>query len=74
MILPNKNIYLRNSFLGLGALVLENFHKGDTVSSLWTRVRKDTVINTFEKYALSLDLLYILKAIDTKDGILIKHD
>lgn len=74
MILPNKNIYLRNSLLGLGALVLENFHKGDTVSSLWERVRKDTVINTFEKYALSLDLLYMLKAIDTKSGVLIKHD
>lgn len=74
MILPNKNIYLRSSLLGLGAIILEKFHKGDTVSSLWERVRNDTAINTFEKYALSLDLLYILKAIDTKNGLLIKHD
>ena len=74
MILPNKNIYLRHSLLGLGALLLEKFHKGDSVSSLWERVRKNTEINTFEKYILSLDLLYMLQAITIKDGILIKND
>ncbi len=74
MILPNKNIYLRNSLLGLGAVILEQIHKGDTVSSLWERVRTVTEINTFEKYVLTLDLLYLLKAVDMHDGILIKND
>lgn len=74
MILPTKNIYLSNSLLGLGAIILENIHKEDTVSSLWERVRKDAGINTFEKYVLSLDLLYVLKAVDIKNGILIKND
>jgi len=74
MILPNKNIYLRNSLLGLGALLLEWLRKGDSVSSLWDRVRKDTEVNTFEKYVLSLDLLYTLKAIDIREGVLIKNN
>ena len=72
MILPNKNIYLRNSLLGLGALLLERSRDGDTVSSLWERVRKETEINTFEKYILSLDLLFMLKSIEVKDGIFLK--
>ncbi len=74
MILPNKNIYLRNSLLGLGALVLDNFHDSDTVSSLWERVREGTEINTFEKYILSLDFLYTLKVINIKSGVLIKKN
>lgn len=74
MILPNKNIYLRNSLLGLGAIILEQIHRGDTVSSLWERVRTVTEINTFEKYVLTLDLLYLLKAVDMREGILIKND
>lgn len=74
MILPNKNIYLRNSLLGLGAIILEKIHTGDTVSSLWERVRTVTEINTFEKYVLTLDLLYLLKALDIHEGILIKND
>lgn len=74
MILPNKNIYLRHSLLGFGALLLEEFQKGDTVSSLWERVRKSTEINTFEKYVFSLDFLYMLQVITIKDGILIKND
>ncbi|MFA6536270.1 MAG: ABC-three component system middle component 6 [Candidatus Paceibacterota bacterium] len=74
MILPNKNIYLRNSLLGLGAIILEKFHRGDTVSSLWERIRSDTEINTFEKYILTLDFLYILKAVDIREGILIQYD
>lgn len=74
MILPNKNIYLRNSLLGLGAIILEKFHRGDTVSSLWERIRSDTEINTFEKYILTLDFLYVLKAVDIREGILIQYD
>ena len=74
MILPNKNIYLRNSLLGLGAIILEKLHRGDTVSSLWERVRNDTEINTFEKYILTLDFLYVVKAVDIKAGILIQND
>lgn len=74
MILPTKNIYLSNSLLGLGAIILENIRKTDTVSSLWERVHMDNGINTFEKYVLSLDLLYVLKAINIKGGIIIKND
>lgn len=74
MILPNKNIYLRNSLLGLGALLIEKFRDGDTVSSLWERIRKDTEINTFEKYILSLDLLFMLKAVKIEEGVLKKYD
>lgn len=74
MILPNKNIILSRSLLGLGLPVLKNLATHETVSSLWSKVRSEK-INTFEKYVLVLDFLYLIKVIDIKGGLIFKcHD
>lgn len=74
MILPNKNIILSNSLLGLGSVVLSNLNSKETVSSLWTKVRNEK-INTFEKFILTLDLLYVIKLVNISDGLVYKkHD
>jgi hypothetical protein len=74
MILPDKNILLSQSLLGLGALLLGKLNSPQTVSSLWENARKYGDINSYEKYILTLDLLYLLGLIEFKDGLLRKRE
>jgi hypothetical protein len=71
MILPNKNIILSNSLLGLGLIVLNKLHSKETVSSLWLKIRGEK-INSFEKFVLVLDFLYTLKLIEIKTNLITK--
>lgn len=74
MILPNKNIILSNSFLGLGLIILENLKHKETVSSLWVKTRGER-INSFEKFVLVLDFLYAINLIDCDENLISKkHD
>lgn len=74
MILPNKNIKLSHSLLGTGAIVLEEIKSGQTVSSLWEKVKSYNEIQAFEKFVLTLDLLYALNLIVINDGLLKMND
>lgn len=68
MILPTKHITLDNSLIGLGALLLTRLEEPTTVSSLWQAVREQPQIATFERFTLTLDLLYIMNFIEYHDG------
>jgi hypothetical protein len=70
MILPDKNILLSQSLLGLGAHLLSKLKSPQTVSSLWEKVRKSGEINYYEKYILTLDLLFMLNLIEFDGGLL----
>jgi len=70
MILPNKTIKLRYSFIGAGSIVLTELETPQTVSSLWEKVRQLDEINTFDKFVLILDFLYTLGLIEFKEGLL----
>ncbi len=72
MILPGKNILLSHSLLGLGANLLAKLKSPQTVSSLWEKAREYDEINSYEKYILTLDLLFLLNIIEFKDGVLRK--
>ena len=72
MILPDKNIFLSQSLLGVGASLLEKLNSPQTVSSLWEKAQKYSEINSYEKYILTMDLLYLLGIIEFKDGLLRK--
>ncbi len=76
MILPDKNIRLENSLFGMGAHILSELSGSDTVSSLWEKVKTGTPINSFEKFVLTLDFLFLLNLIKLQEGILIRvtHD
>lgn len=74
MILPNKNIKLSQSLLGTGAIVLEEIKSGQTVSSLWEKVKSYNQIQAFEKFVLTLDLLYALNLIVINEGLLKMND
>jgi len=72
MILPDKNITLSNSLLGAGSLLLSSLSSPQTVSSLWEKIKNSMYINSFEKYVLTLDLLYMLGIITLHEGMVSK--
>ncbi len=70
MILPTKHISTRNSLLGVGAIILEHLYHPRTVSSLWNAVSTMPEVATFERFVLTLDLLYMIGAIEINEGLL----
>ena len=70
MILPDKNITLSNSLIGLGSKIIIELNTPQTVSSLWEKVRRKYLeIRTFERFVLSLDLLYAIGLVEVDNGI-----
>ncbi len=76
MIIPDKMIKLKYSFLGAGSKILKELATPQTVSSLWEKVKEMEEIKTFDKFLLILDFLYILGIIEFKEGLLrkVKND
>lgn len=70
IILPTKHISIRNSLLGVGAKVLEQLYYPKTVSALWNAVSTMPEVATFERFVLTLDLLYIIGAVEMDEGLL----
>jgi hypothetical protein len=70
MILPSKTCSLSNSLLGFGTVVLESMTSPTTVTSLWEKIHSDDQQITFEKFILTLDLLYLLSVIEFDQGLL----
>ncbi len=80
MILPTKHISQENALLSIGAQILKHLNRSKTVSSLWEDIlityRDNQNSNTdisYEWFVLTLDFLFIMKAIDLKDGLLSKR-
>lgn len=69
-ILPTKHISTRRSLLGVGAKILEQLDSPRTVSSLWSAVSIEPEVATFERFVLTLDLLYAIGAIEMDTGLL----
>lgn len=72
MIMPDKNTPLANSLLGCGAIILQNLHSSQTISSLWEKVSSQDDYFTFERYSLTLDLLFAVRLIQYNNGVVIK--
>jgi hypothetical protein len=74
MILPDKSIILANSLIGIGYSIINNLQNQETISSLWEKTRRSNPALSYEKFILSLDLLYILDLIVLEKGLLKKKD
>nr|WP_321353132.1 ABC-three component system middle component 6 [uncultured Methanoregula sp.] len=74
MILPDKSITLANSLVGLGYTIINNLQNQETISSLWEKTRKSNPALSYEKFILSLDLLYTLDLIILEKGLLKKKE
>lgn len=70
MILPSKHLKLSNTLIGVGAALLKYLDSDKTVTSLWSATRSLPEINNFERFTLGLDFLFIIGAVDFKDGLL----
>ncbi|WP_405125025.1 ABC-three component system middle component 6 [Ralstonia pseudosolanacearum] len=70
MILPTKHISQNEALIGVGATILTHLDEPITVSSLWERLRLESNIGTFERFVLASNLLYLIGAIDIKDGLI----
>lgn len=73
MILPTKHISISNSLLGVGAIILEHLYQPRTISSLWDAVSTMPEVATFERFVLTLDLLYIIGAVEIEEGLLRRY-
>ena len=70
MILPSKHISQDQALIGVGAVLLKELGKPQTVTSLWESVCEHASIGTFERYVLALDMLHITGAISLENGLI----
>lgn len=70
MILPSKHISQEQALIGVGAVLLKEIRKPQTVTSLWEAVCEHKAVGTFERFVLALDMLHITGVIALKDGLI----
>lgn len=61
---------MSNSLLGFGSTILENLSYPTTVSTLWDRIHSNEPHIPFDKFILTLDLLYLIKVVEFKEGLI----
>lgn len=76
MILPTKYIVEKNTLLYAGALILKELNTPHSISYLWEYFKNEPSISTYERFILTLDMLFIFGLIDIKyDRIMrVKND
>ena len=72
MILPTKHIAQNEALIGVGATILSRLTGPRTVSSLWEDLRAEPNVGTFERFVLASNLLFVIGAIDIKDGFVVR--
>jgi len=70
MILPTKHIPSDRALLGIGATLLQHMQQPITVIGLWDKISHEANISTFENFVMGLDFLYILAAVEFREGLL----
>jgi ABC-3C biological conflict system middle component len=73
VILPTKHVPPGHSLLDAGGVILSALTVPTTVSTLWEHVRPEESVHDYERFVLALDLLFLLKAIDYRDGIVYRR-
>lgn len=69
--MPNKYLKEEDTLLGSSAIILSNLNDKQSLSELWDRVKEYDSIYNFERFCLSLDLLYMLNVVDFKNDNII---
>ena len=67
MILPNKFLEEKDSLLYVGALLLDKLDIPSSVSELWNQVNDNKSVNNYERFIITLDMLYVLNLIELKN-------
>jgi len=74
MILPTKHIPQNEALIGVGATVLAHLSGPMTVSGLWERLRSERNVGTFGRFVLATNLLFLIGAVDLRDGLITRRD
>lgn len=72
MIIPDKTLTLKYSLIGAGSKILSELNISQTISSLWEKVKTYKEINSFGKFILILDFLYMLRVVEFDNGVIRK--
>jgi hypothetical protein len=72
VILPDKTVRLRNSGLGIGAILLTSIKGRETVSSLWEKVRAQPQISSFDTFVLGLDMLFLVGLVRLENAVIVR--
>lgn len=67
MMLPNKFLEEKDSLLYVGALLLDKLDVPSSVSELWNQVNDNKSVNNYERFIITLDMLYVLNLIELKN-------
>lgn len=73
MILPDKHVSAQDSLLGVGAVLLTHLTHNRTVSQLWERTRQDPHVANYERFVLTLDLLFLMGIVEWREGTLVRR-
>lgn len=68
MILPSVHLPAERTLLGVGAAVLGEVRGPTTMTRLWSRLRGDPAVGTYERLVLAVDLLFLLGALRVERG------
>ena len=72
MIHPTKHIPVDQTLLDAGAVIFSELSQPHTVTGLWEAVRKVKSIGTFERFILTLTMLYSLQVVQFEGGLVIR--
>ena len=73
MILPTKHLPLSRSYLNVGAIILDMINNKRTVSLLWDAIKGRHEVQSFDRFVLGLDMLFVLGLIDISDeGVIVR--
>lgn len=72
MILPTKHISEDEALIGVGGVLLKTLNRPLTVSSLWEKVKSEPSVGNFERFVLAANLLFLIGAIELRDGLLFR--
>ena len=79
MILPSKHLSQDRALLSVGANILRHLSRPITISALWEELpRKASALDDgpplgYNEFVLALDLLFLIKAIEIRDGLLTRN-
>lgn len=80
MILPTKHVRTDRALIGVGAELLDILREPMTVSRLWNELRAHRSVGSpnapisYDWFVLALDFLFIVGAVQTKRGVLIRTE
>ena len=78
MILPSKHLSQDRALLTVGAEILRRLSQPVTISALWEQLvgatlgHKKSASSGYDRFVLALDLLFIMGAIELREGLLVR--